>query len=235
MATKIRNADRLSILAEAKKGATSAALALCYPYPQTRISRLIAEGVTALGRKLSAEDEDAMLAEFLAGGTTGAALARRYGVHRNSVHRALNRAMARANGDVKQPRKAPALTPEQAAEADRLQAAGEPVAALAQRYVVGVAAVTQGLARHRRDVALHATIDGRPVRPQTETGHTGLTGDLAAKVLAKREAMRLENPTRMNVIPELAQMFNLPAGVIKQTLIDARKRQLAQPDFSHLA
>jgi uncharacterized protein (DUF433 family) len=228
----ISTPNRLKILAEAKAGATSEALATRYPYPQAQIRQLMAAGASARTRKLSAADEDAMLAASES--TTQAAMAAQYGVHRNSVLRALERAAARAVGTTPT-RQGPQLSPERAAEAERLRVAGEPVADLAKRYGLSVAAITRAMASQRRDAALHAAIDGRPIKPQTETGHTGLTGDLAAKVLAKREAMRLENPAQMNVILDLAQVFNLPAGVIKQTLIDERKRQVAPPDFSHLA
>lgn len=234
MAVRIANTDRLKILAEAKAGATSKALALIYPYPQVQIARLINAGVSARGRKLDARDEDAMLAESLAG-ATGAALAARYGVHRNSVTRALERALARSLGVAKATRDVPQPTPEQVDEAERLQASGALVADLAERYGVGVAALAKALKRLQRNKVLHATIEGRPTKPQTETGSVGLTGELAKQVVARREAMRLENVPSLQVIPTLAQLFGAPMGVIKQTLIDARKAARAADDFSHLA
>lgn len=238
MTPKISTADRLKILAEAKAGATSAALAQRYPYPQVRIARLISAGTSGHGRKLSTEDEDAMLVASQ-GGMSGVAIAERFGVHRNSVLRALERATARALGIAKPSRKPVALTPEQVDEAEKLHASGTPVSDLAERYGTSVATVTKALARRQRDKALRATIEGRPTRPQakpqTETGSIGLTGDLAKQVVARREAMRTENVPPMEVIPTLAQLFGVPMGVIKQTLIDARKAARAADDFSHLA
>lgn len=229
----ISTPDRLKILAEARAGTTSDALAKRYPYPQVQIAKLIAAGASARGRKLSAEDEDAMLAASAS--TTQAALAARYGVHRNSVLRALERAAARAVGTAPTRSRGAPLGPDQAAEAERRRAAGEPVVDLAKHFKVSVAAVLRAAAAHRRKEALRATIEGRPIKPQTETGSVGLTGDLAAQVVARREAMRTENVSPMEVIPTLAHLFGVPMGVIKQTLIDARKAARAADDFSHLA
>lgn len=232
----ISTPDRLKILAEARAGATSDELAKRYPYHQVQIAKLIAAGASARGRKLSDEDEDAMLAASAS--TTQAVLAARYGVHRNSVLRALERAAARAVGTAPTRRGGP-LGPDQAAEAERRRAAGEPVVDLAKHFKTSVAAVTRAAAAHRRKEALRATIEGRPIKPQakpqTETGSVGLTGDLAKQVVARREAMRTENVPPMEVIPTLAQLFGVPMGVIKQTLIDARKAARAADDFSHLA
>lgn len=228
----ISTPDRLKILAEARAGATSDELAKRYPYHQVQIAKLIAAGASARGRKLSDEDEDAMLAASAS--TTQAVLAARYGVHRNSVLRALERAAARAVGIAPTRRGGP-LGPDQAAEAERRRAAGEPVVDLAKHFKTSVAAVTRAAAAHRRKEALRATIEGRPIKPQTETGSVGLTGDLAKQVVARREAMRTENVPPMEVIPTLAQLFGVPMGVIKQTLIDARKAARAADDFSHLA
>jgi len=234
LTSKIPTADRLKILAEAKAGATSAALAQRYPYPQVRIARLISAGTSGHGRKLSTEDEDAMLVASQ-GGMSGVAIAERFGVHRNSVLRALERATARTLGIAKPSRKPVALTPEQVDEAEKLHASGTPVSDLAERYGTSVATVTKALTRRQRDKALRAMIEGRPNKPQTETGSVGLTGDLAKQVVARREAMRTENVPPMEVIPTLAQLFGVPMGVIKQTLIDARKAARAADDFSHLA
>lgn len=233
----ISTPDRLKILAEARAGATSDELAKRYPYHQVQIAKLIAAGASARGRKLSTEDEDAMLAASAS--TTQAALAARYGVHRNSVLRALERAAARAVGTAPTRSRGAPLSPDQAAEAEQRRAAGEPVVDLAKHFKVSVAAVLRAAAAHRRKEALRATIEGRPIKPQakpqTETGSVGLTGDLAKQVVARREAMRTENVPPMEVIPTLAQLFGVPMGVIKQTLIDARKAARAADDFSHLA
>lgn len=81
--------DRLAILADKAAGADLPALVVAYPYPAHIISAVLREKQGSVCVKLS----PALAAEIRerhAAGESCCALARVYGVHRNSIHRILN-------------------------------------------------------------------------------------------------------------------------------------------------
>lgn len=218
----IRTVDRLEILAAAAAGATPDALALQYPYTKACICKLIQEGHASHARKLSEQDEADML-QASKDGVTQAALAAQYGVHRNSVLRALTRAVNRAAaGRAPAPgsaaeRRARVLSPEQAADASARMSKGTSIWDLVREYGVAETAIRHALAEHKRMSALRAVITGGSLTPER-----------VQEVVDARAAGK--------EIPDLAQMFGVSNGVIKQVLIENRKAALAaQPDFSHLA
>lgn len=87
--SSVPNADRLAIMADLAAGATFSALAAAYPYPPHVLSAIARERrgstVAKLDHAVANEIRDRHAA-----GENCSALAREYGVHRNSIHRILN-------------------------------------------------------------------------------------------------------------------------------------------------